>query len=287
MSLAPGRGGLDRRRQAVSGFPEQALERDRRVRESSQHATRPAVGARRVPRARRDPRRLLRHAAHAPLLRPARAVRRDDLRRSRAGRRQARRAPRRRGGARADPRAHAHRSGAARAAAQAQADQPTQRLPAHRRGRVHRARRDRVVEPARRYAVVRGGRTHLGAGDGGDAAAAAADGRAQARRLADRRRSHAARQDARDLRLGAHRPRGGGLRQGVRHGGARVGAAGVDRAGARRGLAGGARQADVLRGVRRAVAPHAPRAGDTRNRHRRRPLAHETVGAPGQHEPRG
>jgi len=31
MSLAPGRGGLDRRRQAVSRFPEQALERNRRV----------------------------------------------------------------------------------------------------------------------------------------------------------------------------------------------------------------------------------------------------------------
>ena len=68
-----------------------------------------------------------------------------------------------------------------------------------------RQRRDRVVEHAPGHAVLRGRRADLGAGAGGDAADPAAGGGAAGGTLADRRRPHAARQDARHLRLRPHR----------------------------------------------------------------------------------
>ena len=67
------------------------------------------------------------------------------------------------------------------------------------------------------YAVVRRGRTHLGADARRDAADPAADGVAPGRPLADRRRPHADRQDARHLRLRPHRQGRGRLWRGVRH----------------------------------------------------------------------
>ena len=105
------------------------------------------------------------------------------------------------------------RGAAAGAAAETETDQPAQRLSAYRHRRLHPARHHRVVEPARRHAVLCRRRTDLGAGAGGDAANSAADGGAQIRQLADRRRPHAARQDARHLRLWPHRQRGRRLRQ--------------------------------------------------------------------------
>ena len=101
----------------------------------------------------------------------------------------------------ANPRA-AHR-----ASAQAAADQPAQRLPAHRHRGLHAARRYRVVEPASgaRRPMPRG--IDLGPHHRGDATDSAADGVAQGRPLADRRRLDPARQDAGHIRLWPHRRR--------------------------------------------------------------------------------
>ena len=89
----------------------------------------------------------------------------------------------------------------------------------------------------------------------------AADGGAAGRQLADRRRPHAARQDARHLWLRPDRQRGRRLRPGVRHEGPGLGA---------RGRAGTARAADgyaaapskeaFFARVRRPLAAHAPGA---------------------------
>ena len=104
--------------------------------------------------------------------------------------------------------------------------------------------------------------------------------------LADRRRPHAARQDARHLRLRPDRRRRRRLRQGVRHEGAGLGARAGAGAGARRRLRRRRQQGGVLRTVRRALAAHAPRRRHARHRHRRRSGAHEADGAAGQHQPR-
>ena len=128
------------------------------------------------------------------------------------------------------------RDAAARAAAEAEADQPAQRLSAYRYRRLHPARHHRVVEPACRHAVLCDRRTDLGAGAGGDARDSAADGGAEGRQMADRRRPHAARQDARHLRLRPDRRGRRRLRQGVRHEGAGVGARAGAGEGARRRL---------------------------------------------------
>ena len=78
------------------------------------------------------------------------------------------------------------------------------------------------------------------------APASAADGRAQGRPLADRRRHHAARQDARHLRLRPHRRDGGRLRQGVRHERDGLGAAAIAGAGARGRLRDGGSKAEFF-----------------------------------------
>ena len=133
------------------------------------------------------------------------------------------------------------------ASAQAQADQPAQRLSAHRHRHLHAARHRRVVEPASRHAVLRHRRADLGPDHRRHAADSAADGLAQGRQLADGRRHDVARQDPRHLRLRPHRQRGRGLRQGVRHERAHLGARGDDGAGARRRLRDRAQQGGVLR----------------------------------------
>ena len=61
------------------------------------------------------------------------------------------------------------------------------------------------LEPACGHAVLRRGRADLGAGAGAMRQIPAAGGGAEGRRLADRRRQHAARQDAGHLRLRPHR----------------------------------------------------------------------------------
>ena len=128
------------------------------------------------------------------------------------------------------------RNAAAGAAAETEADQPAQRLSAYRYRYLHPARHRRVVGPARRYAVLCDRRIHLGPGPGGDARDPAADGGAQGRQMADRRRPYAARQDARHLRLWPDRRRRRRLRQGVRHEGAGLGARAGAGEGARRRL---------------------------------------------------
>ena len=76
---------------------------------------------------------------------------------------------------------------------------------------------DRVVEPASRHAVLRHRGIDLGPGARRDAPDSPAGGGAQGRQMADRRRHHAARQDARHLRLRPDRQRRRRLRAGVRH----------------------------------------------------------------------
>ena len=158
----------------------------------------------------------------------ARRPRRHDLERPRPGRRRAGRAAAGHRGAGADPRAHADPRAAARAAAQAAADQPAQRLSAHRRRGLHAARHRRVVEPARRHAVLRHRRADLGPDPRGDAPDPAADGvAARPGNWQIGVGTHAARQDARHLRLRPDRQRGRRLRQGVRHERAGLGARGI------------------------------------------------------------
>ena len=166
----------------------------------------------------------------------ARRPRRDDLERPRPGRRCAGRAAAGYRGAGADPRAHQDPRAAAGAAAAPQAHQPAQRLSAYRHRHLHAARHHRVVEPASRHAVLRHGRDDLGADPRRHAANPAADGLAQGRQLADGRGHDDPRQDARHLRLRPHRQRGRGLRQGVRHERAGLGARGDLGAGAGRRL---------------------------------------------------
>ena len=107
-----------------------------------------------------------------------------------------------------------------------------------------------------------------GADPGCDAADPAADGGAQGRALADRRRPHAARQDARHLRLRPHRRRG---RRATARRSAWTCSCGAARRRCARARADGYRvareQGDVLRAVRRAVAAHAARRRDARHRH--------------------
>ena len=134
-----------------------------------------------------------------------------------------------------------------RATAQAQAHQPAQRLSAYRRRCLHPARHRGVVEPASRLAVLRHRGTDLGPDHRGDAANPAADGVAQGRQLADRRRHHAARQDARHLRLRPDRRRGRRLRPRLRHERAGLGARGDALQGARRRLCDRAEQSGILR----------------------------------------
>ena len=69
----------------------------------------------------------------------------------------------------------------------------------------------------------------------------------QGRQLADRRRHDAARQDARHLRLRPHRRRGRGLRPGLRHERAGVGARGSRERAEADGYRGGAEQGGLLR----------------------------------------
>ncbi len=145
---------------------------------------------------------------------------------------------------------------------------------------------DRVVEPASRHAVLRHGRDDLGADPRRHAADSAADGLAQGRQLADGRGHDDPRQDARHLRLRPHRQRGRGLRQGVRHERAGLGARSDLGAGARRRLRHRAQQGGVLRDLRHHHAAHAAGRGDAPHRQSRRSRAHETDGAPGQHQPR-
>ena len=78
--------------------------------------------------------------------------------------------------------------------------------------------------PASRHTVLCHSGTDLGADSCGDAPDSPADGRAQGGQVADRRRQHPARKDARNLRLRPNRRRGRRLRQGVRHEGGGVGA---------------------------------------------------------------
>ena len=194
-----------------------------------------------------DPRRLRRHAAHARVLLEARRPRRHDLERPRPGRRRPRREAVRLRGPRAHPRAHRDPGAAPRAAAGAPADQPAQRLSAHRHRRLHPARRHRLVEPACRYALVRHCRADLGPRALRDASDSPAGGVPEGRRVADRDRTHGARQDAGDLRLRPDRQGHRGVRPGVRHADPRVVERGLARAGARRRVRRRAEQAGVLR----------------------------------------
>ena len=146
------------------------------------------------------------------------------------------------------------RERAAGAAAEAQADQPAQRLSSYRHRRVHAAGRDRVVEPASRHAILCHRGTHLGTDPVGVPANPGADGLAQGRQLADRRRLHAPQQDAWHFRLWPDRRRGRGLRQGLRHERGGLGAAQFDGPRQGRGPSGGAEQDRVLRALRRADA---------------------------------
>ena len=93
-----------------------------------------------------------------------------------------------------------------------------------------------------------------------------ADGLAEGRQLADRRRLHAAQQDARDFRLWPHRRRGCKLRSRLRHECRGLGAAAI--AGSRQGRRSsrGAEQDGVLRALRRAVTAHAARRCDAQHR---------------------
>ena len=105
--------------------------------------------------------------------------------------------------------------------------------------------------------------------------------------MADRRRPHGARQDARDLRLRTDRPRRRRVRRRVRDADPGLGAGGL----ARRGGGGRTRrrrlQGRVLRGLRCALAAHAARRGHPRDRHAGRPRGDEGHGPAGQHEPGG
>ena len=92
-------------------------------------------------------------------------------------------------------------------------------------------------------------RIDVGAGDRRDAADSAADGGAQGRQMADRRRPLAASQDARHLRLRPDRPRRRGLRPRLRHEGRGVGARAGTRPGSIRRLRARAEQGCVLRRV--------------------------------------
>ena len=118
----------------------------------------------------------------------------------------------------------------------------------------------------------------LGAGAGGDARDAAADGVVESRQMADRRRPHPARQDARHLRLWPDRRRRRRLRQGLRHEGAGVGAREGAGAGARRRLRDRGQQGRLLRAMRRALAAYAPGRRHPRHRQLGRSGADETDG---------
>ncbi len=157
------------------------------------------------------------------------------------------------------PRAHANPRAAARAPAETEADQPAQRLSAYRHRGLHAARHHRVVEPASRHAVLCRRGIDLGPDPGRDALSSAARGRAKAGQVADRRRPHAARQDARHLRLRPDRRRRRRLWPGVRHERAGVGAAGHAGESARRRLRDGAEQGSVLCRMRRHLAAYAAR----------------------------
>ena len=185
-----------------------------------------------------------RHAAHARLLPQARRSRRHGLERPRAGRRSAGRPPPRHRSPRADPGAHQNWRRVARPPAETQADQPAQRLSAHRHRRLHEARHHRIVEPASRNAVLCCRGTDLGPNPCGREPDPTADGVSQGRQLADRRRHHAARQDAGHLRLRPDRRGRSRLRQGVRDERGGMGAAAIAGAGARGRLRG--QQAGIL-----------------------------------------
>ena len=153
--------------------------------------------------------------------------------------------------------------------AQPPADQPAQRLSPHRHRHLHQARHRRLVEPASGHAVLRHGRADLRPDPRGHAPDPAADGLAQGRQVADRRRQLRARPHARPLRLRPHRPRGRRLRQGVRHAGRGVGAGGVARARQGRRPRGRRQQGGLLLRVRCRLAAHAPGRCDARHRHAR------------------
>ena len=80
----------------------------------------------------------------------------------------------------------------------------------------------------------------------------AADGLAQGRQLADRRRLHVAQQNPRHFRLWPDRGGGRGLRQGLRHERGGLRAAEFDGPRQGRGSSGGAEQGRLLRALRRA-----------------------------------
>src|SRR5437016_4802576 len=118
------------------------------------------------------------------------------------------------------------------AVAETEPDRPAQRLSAYRYRDLHAARHRRLVEPACGYAVLRNCRVHLGSDPWRDARDSAADGGTEGRQMADRRRPHLARQDARHLWLWPDRRGRSRLWQGVRHEGPGVGARACDGEGA-------------------------------------------------------
>ena len=138
----------------------------------------------------------------------------------------------------ADPRAHQDPRAAARAAAEAPAHQPAQRLSAYRHRCLHEARHHRLVGPACRHAVLCHGGADLGPGARGDAPDPAADGSLQGGQW-----QIGVGHTLRGKTLGIYGygrigERGRGLRQGVRHERAGLGARGVAGAGARGRLRG-------------------------------------------------
>lgn len=142
--------------------------------------------------------------------------------------------------------------------AEAPSHQPAQCLPAHRCRRLYGARGGRFVEHAPGDAVVRCRGAHLGARPCGNASASAAGRRPEGGDVAGRRRPHAAREDARRLRLRQNRQRGRRVRGGVRDERVGVGAKQLARVRAERRLHRGAQQGRVFLGVRRDLAPRAP-----------------------------
>jgi hypothetical protein len=197
-----------------------------------------------------DPRRLFRHVADASLLPKTQGSRGYGLERPRAGYRRARCPTEGHRMPGAHPRAHENSSRPARTPPQTQAHQPTQCLSAHRRRRLYAPRHYRIVEPTSRHAVLCCGRAHMGAHSRGGASASAADGGAQSRQVANRRRYDVAQKDARHFRLRPHRRDGRGLWQGVRHERGGVGARGIARAGARGRIRDRAQQGGILRDLR-------------------------------------
>ena len=119
-----------------------------------------------------------------------------------------------------------------------------------------------------------------------DAPDPAANGSTQGRQVADWRRQQPARKDDGDIRLRQDRRRRRGIREGIRHEGARLVERTLARARSSGWLSRRSQQAGIFRGMRHRFATYAPGRFDTRHRDRRRPGPDEDHCADRQHQPR-